>query len=150
MPGALFSIGDGHYTMGEGEVCGVAVEGAMDTLLTVDLIKGVYCDWPRLEDDESIMVAGSYRPLGGRLPDRPHPVDPVDRRDQRLVADGHLPVGHPGSRSPIANVVDANYTIVAKMPKGYLPADIEWMGGMHGRLRGIGHAVRPPGGSPFA
>ena len=94
VPGALFSIGDGHYTMGEGEVCGVAVEGAMDTLLTVDLIKGVYCDWPRLEDDESIMVAGSYRPLG-RLSDRPHAVDPLDRRDQRLVADGHLPVGHP-------------------------------------------------------
>ena len=37
VPGALFSIGDGHYTMGEGEVCGVAVEGAMDTVLTVDL-----------------------------------------------------------------------------------------------------------------
>ena len=62
--GALFSIGDGHYTMGEGEVCGVAVEGAMNTLLTIELIKGVSCDWPRLEDDEMIMVAGSYRPLG--------------------------------------------------------------------------------------
>ena len=32
--GALFSIGDGHYRQGEGEVCGVAVEGAMDTVLS--------------------------------------------------------------------------------------------------------------------
>ena len=50
--GALFSIGDGHYTMGDGEVCGVAVEGAMDVLLTVDVIKERYCAWPRIEDDE--------------------------------------------------------------------------------------------------
>ena len=29
-PGALFSVGDGHYRQGEGESCGTAVEGAMD------------------------------------------------------------------------------------------------------------------------
>jgi hypothetical protein len=63
VPGALFSLGDGHYRMGEGEVCGAAVEGAMNTVLTVELIKGVYCEWPRFEDDDSLMVAGSYRPL---------------------------------------------------------------------------------------
>ena len=46
------------------------------------------------------------------------------------------------SRSPIANVCDANYTIVAKMPKRYLP-DREWMGGMHGRLREVVSSVGP-------
>ena len=46
------------------------------------------------------------------------------------------------SRSPIANVCDANYTIVAKMPKRYLPADTGWMGDAHERLRRIGAAVR--------
>src|SRR2546422_10622392 len=61
--GALFSLGDGHYTMGEGEACGGAVEGAMDTILTVDVIKGRYCEWPRFEDDDWIMVSGAYRPL---------------------------------------------------------------------------------------
>jgi amidase len=39
------------------------------------------------------------------------------------------------SQSPIANVVDANYTIIARMPKRYLPRDIGWMGGAHERLR---------------
>ena len=38
--GALFSIGDGHCRQGEGETCGVAVEAAMDTVLTIDLVKG--------------------------------------------------------------------------------------------------------------
>ena len=47
--------------MGEGEVCGAAVEGAMMATLTVDVIKGVL--WSRLESDDAIMVAGSYRPL---------------------------------------------------------------------------------------
>ena len=49
VPGALFSVGDGHYRQGEGEACGTAVEGAMDVTLIVDLIKGGGPAWPRLE-----------------------------------------------------------------------------------------------------
>jgi len=63
VPGALFSLGDGHYTMGEGEACGAGGEGAMNTVLVVDVVKETYCEWPRLESDEAIMVAGSCRPL---------------------------------------------------------------------------------------
>jgi acetamidase/formamidase len=141
VPGALFSIGDGHYTMGEGEVCGVAVEGAMDTVLTVDLIKGAYCDWPRLEDDESIMVAGSYRPLEDAFRiAHTQLIGWISSATGLSLMDTYQLVTQ-GSRSPIANVVDANYTIVAKMPKRYLPSDIAWMGGMHQRLREVGAAV---------
>lgn len=43
-------------------------------------------------------------------------------------------------------VVDPNYTIVAKVPKRYLPRDIPWLGGMHDRLRSIGRAVLAAGG----
>lgn len=39
-PGAIFSVGDGHYRQGEGESCGTAVEGAMDVTLIVELVKG--------------------------------------------------------------------------------------------------------------
>jgi acetamidase/formamidase len=132
--GALFSIGDGHYTMGEGEVCGVAVEGAMDTLLTVDLIKGVYCEWPRLEDDDSIMVAGSYRPLEDAFRiAHTQLIRWISEATGMSVLDAYQLVTQ-GSRSPIANVCDANYTIVAKMPKRYLP-DVDWMAGAHRRLR---------------
>src|SRR5213595_805687 len=61
--GALFSIGDGHYRQGEGESCGVAVEGAMDTVLAIELIKERMTAWPRLESDTHIMSTGSARPL---------------------------------------------------------------------------------------
>ncbi len=59
VPGALLSIGDGHARQGEGETCGVAVECAMDTVLVVDLLKGVPTPWPRLESDTHIMSTGS-------------------------------------------------------------------------------------------
>ena len=140
--GALFSIGDGHYTMGEGEVCGVAVEGAMNTLLTVEVIKGVYCAWPRLEDDESIMVAGSYRPLEDAFRiAHTQLIRWISEASGLSIMDTYQLVTQ-ASRSPIANVCDANYTIVAKMPKRYLPADVPWMTGAHDRLRRTAAAVR--------
>ena len=140
--GGLFSIGDGHYTMGEGEVCGVAVEGAMDTLLTVELIKGTYCDWPRFEDDESVMVAGSYRPLEDAFRiAHTQLIGWISAETGLSVMDTYQLVTQ-ASRSPIANVCDANYTIVAKMPKRFLPPDVGWMGGTHARLSQVGAAVR--------
>jgi acetamidase/formamidase len=140
--GALFSIGDGHYTMGEGEVCGVAVEGAMNTLLTVDVLKGTYCDWPRFEDDDAIMVAGSYRPLEDAFRiAHTQLIRWISDATGLSVMDTYQLVTQ-ASRSPIANVVDANYTIVAKMPKAYLPADVAWMDGAHDRLRQRAATVR--------
>ena len=38
------------------------------------------------------------------------------------------------SLTPIANVVDTNYTVVCKIPKSLLPGVIA-MGGLHDRLR---------------
>ena len=61
--GAMFSIGDGHYRQGEGESCGTAVEGAMNSVILVELIKGHAPLWPRLESDDYWMVVGSSRPM---------------------------------------------------------------------------------------
>ncbi len=65
-PGAIFSVGDGHYRQGEGESCGTAVEGAMDVTLIVDLVKAGAAPapaWPRLESDDELVTVGSSRPL---------------------------------------------------------------------------------------
>ena len=119
--GALFSIGDGHYRQGEGETCGVAVEGAMDTVLIVDLIKRRSTPWPRLEDDTYIMSTGSARPLEDAFRiahgdliawlAEEHGLDKLDA--YQLVTQI--------SESPVANVCDPNYTFLAKAPKAYLP-----------------------------
>ena len=141
VPGALFSLGDGHYTMGEGEVCGAAVEGAMITTLTVDVIKGVFCEWPRLESDDAIMVAGSYRPLEDAFRiAHTQLVTWIAAATGLSLMDAYQLLSQ-ASRSRIANVVDANYTIVAKAPKRYLPRDIPWMDGTHHRLRERGRTA---------
>jgi acetamidase/formamidase len=120
--GALFSLGDGHARQGEGETCGVAVECAMDTELVIDLVKGSAPTlWPRLEDDEFRIahseLVGWVRELTG--------LSSMDA--YQLVSQTAL--------TPIANVVDTSYTVVAKMPKRYLGA-VTVMSGLHERLRG--------------
>jgi len=137
--GALLSLGDGHARQGEGETCGVAVETAMNTVMVVDLVKGTACPWPRLENDAYVMTAGSARPLEDafRIAQTElvlwlagqYGMDTMDA--YQLVSQG--------VEAPLANVVDVNYTSVAKMPKRYLPG-APVMGGAHSRLRELAAA----------
>jgi acetamidase/formamidase len=137
--GALFSFGDGHARQGEGETCGVAVEAAMDTVVVVDLIKGVPAPWPRLEDDEYLMTAGSARPLEDAFRiAHSQLVHWVVELTDLSVMDAYQLVTQT-ALTPVANVVDPNYTVVAKMPKKYLPGVVA-MAGTHERLRRVGSA----------
>ena len=132
--GALFALGDGHCRQGEGETCGVAVEAAMDTVVIVDVIKGVPTPWPRLECDDHLMSTGSARPLEDAFRIAQHDLvtwiggecglDPLDA--YQLVTQA--------SESPIANVCDPNYTVVAKIRKQYLPR-LDAYAGAHARLK---------------
>ncbi len=139
--GALFSIGDGHYRQGEGEACGTAVEGAMTSTLIVELIKGGAPAWPRIEDDTHWMTVGSSRPLEdawrigqaelvhwfGEL----YGLDPMDA--YQLLSQI--------TEAPIANVVDANYSVVVKARKSLLPGASAY-GGLHAELRSRAQALR--------
>jgi acetamidase/formamidase len=131
--GAMFSIGDGHARQGEGETCGVAAECAMDTVLVVDLIKGTPCPWPRLESDSHIITTGSTRPLEDAF--RIAQTDLV----QWLASDYGFDTldayqfASQAVESPLANVVDTNYTSVAKVRKAWLP-DRPAMQGTHARI----------------
>jgi acetamidase/formamidase len=132
--GALWSIGDGHYRQGEGEACGTAVEGAMLTTVIVDLIKGGAPAWPRIEDDEHWMTVGSSRPLEDAW--RVAQVEMVrwfgemyglHRMDAYQLLSQMV-------QAPIANVCDANYSVVVKARKALLPP-AEAFGGIHRDLR---------------
>jgi acetamidase/formamidase len=134
VPGALLSLGDGHARQGEGETCGVAVECAMNTVLIVDLLKGRPCPWPRLESDTHLMTIGSARPLEDAF--RIAQAELVHwLRDEYGLAllDAYQLVSQ-AVEAPLANVVDTNYTSVAKIRKEWLPGVIP-MGGLHARLR---------------
>jgi len=113
----------------------------MDTAIVVDLIKGRPCPWPRLENDAYIMTAGSARPLEDafRIAQTElihwlageYGMDTMDA--YQLVSQG--------VEAPLANVVDINYTSVAKMPKRYLPATAV-MDGAHERMRELAAQYR--------
>lgn len=119
--GAYFYFGDGHALQGDGEICGSGLETTMDVTLQFDLIKGRRIRWPRMEDADDIMVAGSARPLVDAF--RIAQVELIEW----LVADygfdridAYQIVSQAG-HSRVANVVDPNYTVMAKFPKRLLP-----------------------------
>ena len=139
--GALFSIGDGHYRQGEGESCGTAVEGAMNSRILVELIKGSAPLWPRIESDDHWMVVGSSRPM----------------EDSWRIAQVEM-IGWLGelfglhrmdayqllsqiSEAPIANVVDPNYSVVVKVAKSLLPT-ADAYGGTHFAMRESARGIR--------
>ena len=137
--GALWSLGDGHARQGEGETCGVAVEAAMDSVVVVDLLKERSTPWPRLESDDYIMTAGSTRPLEDAFRiAHTQIIYWVMELTGLSVLDAYQFVTQT-SETPVANVVDPNYTVVVKIAKKYLPG-VEVMGGMHKRLRQLGSA----------
>jgi acetamidase/formamidase len=122
--GALFYFGDGHALQGDGEIAGSGLETTMDVTLEFNLIKGQRIRWPRMEDADDIMVAGSARPLVDAF--RIAQVELIDwlvddYGFDRLDA---YQVVSQGGHTRVANVVDPNYTIVAKFPKRLLPAKV--------------------------
>ena len=119
--GAYFYFGDGHARQGYGEVNGSGLETSMDVVLEIDLIKGRTIDWPRIEDEEYIMVAGSARPLIDAF--RLAHVELVEWLEEDYGFgrwDAYQLLGQL-AESTVANIVDPIYTVVAKINKRYLP-----------------------------
>jgi len=146
--GALMSLGDGHARQGEGETCGVAVECAMDTTVLVDVLPGRATHWPRLESDEFLMTTGSTRPLEDafRIAHR-QMVLWVGELTGMSTIDAYQFVSQT-ALTPIANVVDVNYTVVCKVAKAHLPG-IAAMDGVHARLRALVDATTRGGGAAW-
>jgi acetamidase/formamidase len=120
--GALVSLGDGHARQGEGETCGVAVETAMNSVVIIDLIKGVETPWPRLETDDYLMSAGSARPLEDAFRIAQHDLVQWVAADCGLSELDAYQLLSQAVESPLANVCDTNYTSVAKVRKAWLPS----------------------------
>ncbi|MCR4395350.1 MAG: acetamidase/formamidase family protein [Candidatus Saccharicenans sp.] len=119
--GALLFFGDGHLIQGDGEIIGTAVEAALKVELYVDLVKNRKTDWPRIESDDYLMSLGSYRPLEDAF--RIAHKDLLDwlMADYGLeMMDAYQLLSQVGE-ARVAQVVDPNYTVVARFPKKYLP-----------------------------
>lgn len=120
--GAYFYYGDVHALQGDGEITGSGIETSADVTLQIDVIKGEKIAWPRLENDEFIMVAGSIRPLMDAF--RIAHVEMVRWLESDYGFDRWeaLQLLSQLGSAQVANVVDPNYTIVSKFPKKFLPS----------------------------
>ena len=125
VPGALLSFGDGHYAMGDGEIIGTAIEGAMNVELTVDLVKKRETPWPRIENSEWMMSVGAGRPLedAARVAFKDMVVW-VREKTGLAEMDAYEFVSQ-NARAPIVQMVDPEYTVLVKIPKSQLPKAVK-------------------------
>ena len=119
--GAYLSFGDIHAVQGDGEINGTALEVTAEVTLDIEVLKGRKAEWPRLENETHIMVAGSTRPL----------MDCVRVAQMELLSwlvdeygfqrEEAWQLNAQVGTMRIGNIVDPCYTVVAKFPKAYLP-----------------------------
>jgi acetamidase/formamidase len=122
VPGALFSFGDGHYAMGEGEIMGAAIEGAMNVEIYLELQKGTATPVPRIENMDEVMFVGSGRPLedAARVAFKSM-VQWVQQATRMRELDAYQFVAQ-NTRAPIIQLVDPDYTVLVKLAKNRLPS----------------------------
>jgi len=119
--GALLYMGDGHAAMGDGEIAGTAIEVPLLARLQVSLIKGKQINWPRFENDNSIMTVGAYRPLDDAL--RIAFTELVDwiHKDYGLSTLDAYELLSKVAKIHLDEMVDPNYVVVASIDKKFLP-----------------------------
>jgi len=121
VPGGLVSFGDGHYAMGDGEIIGTAIEGAMNVEVVVDLIKHRETAWPRIENADWMMSLGAARPLedAARIAFKDM-VQWVMEKTGMDALDAYQFVSQ-NAVAPVTEMVDPLYTVLVKIPKSRLP-----------------------------
>ena len=117
MPGGLLSFGDGHYAMGDGEIIGAAIEGAMNVDLIVTLLKGMKTPIPRIENEREVMFVGAARPLedAARVAFKAM-IGWVREKSGMSELDAYQFVSQ-NAHAPIIQLVDPEYTVLVKIDK---------------------------------
>jgi acetamidase/formamidase len=117
VPGALVSFGDGHYAMGDGEIMGAAIEGALNVEVFVELIKKKATPIPRIENADEIMFVGSGRPLedAARVAFKAM-IAWVREQSGMSEMDAYQFVSQ-NAKAPIIQLVDPEYTMIVKIEK---------------------------------
>jgi amidase len=119
--GALLYMGDGHAAMGDGEVAGTAIEVPLRTRLEIDVLKGKKINWPRFENDDTIMAVGAYRPLDDALRIAFTELVGWIHNDYGLSELDTYELLSKVARIHLNEMVDPNYVVVASVEKKYLP-----------------------------
>jgi acetamidase/formamidase len=121
VPGALLYVGDGHAAMGDGEIGGTAIEVPMHVRLRFRVIKARAPAWPRWENQYELMAAGIYRPLDDSLRIAFTELVHWLHADYGLSEMDAYELLSKVATIHVAEMVDPNYVVVAKIEKKFLP-----------------------------
>ncbi|MGF1483484.1 MAG: acetamidase/formamidase family protein [Opitutales bacterium] len=114
-------IGDAHACQGDGEPSGVAAEMPAEITLSIEVRKGEAPPVPRIETTKCLMSIGSARPLEDAARIAWHDLAVWLAADLGLdLLEVYMFLGLCGQMR-VGNVVDPNYTMVAKIDKALLP-----------------------------
>ena len=120
-PGALFFLGDGHASQGDGEIVGTGIETSFEIEFTVRVLKNRRLGWPRGETADEIFTVGNARPLDQALQ---HATTEMLRglgEDCGLDRPAGSPLRGQGVRYGVGNVYDPAYTVGCRVAKAWLP-----------------------------
>jgi amidase len=120
--GALLYVGDGHAAMGDGEIGGTAIEVPMHVRMRFQVIKGRKIEWPRWESGNELMAAGIYRPLDDCLRIAFTQLVGWIHSDYGLSEMDAYELLSKVATIHVAEMVDPNYVVVARIDKKFLPA----------------------------
>jgi acetamidase/formamidase len=119
-PGALLFVGDGHAQQGDGELPGQGLETSLDVQFTVELVRDHNLGQTRLENADSVMVMGVGATLDAGMKS-------ATTGMSRWLADAHKLTPQEiaaflgtAMQFEIAEVVDSEYNVVAKVSKDAL------------------------------
>jgi amidase len=118
--GALLFVGDGHAAQGDGELTGDALETSMDVEFTVNLVRNQSTGAPRAENDEYLMAMGIANSLPDALRQATTQLARWLERDYHLTANESAVVLGTAMRYDVAELVDPQINIVAKISKSAL------------------------------
>ena len=122
VPGALFHIGDGHATQGDGEIVGTGIEISFDVQFTCRVLKGKRIHWPRGENADYLFTTGNCRPLDQAVQ---HATTEMLRwlaADYGLDTRAASILMGQAVEYDLGNIFDPAYTMVCKLPKRLLPS----------------------------
>lgn len=118
--GGLFFLGDGHAAQGDGELTGDALETSMNVEFTADLIKNDATEGPRAENADYLMSMGIAGSLNEALQKATTQLARWLEKDYKLNANESAIFLGTAMRYDIAEVVDPQYHVVAKVSKSVL------------------------------
>ncbi|HEY3937127.1 MAG TPA: acetamidase/formamidase family protein [Bryobacteraceae bacterium] len=120
--GALLFVGDGHALQGAGELTGNALETSMDIEFTVNYVEGGAPPNPRMENSQYLMASGIAGSLDQAFREATTNLARWLQKTYKLNAAEVSSVLGTSMVYEIAEVVDPEVHVVAKVPKSVLVA----------------------------